>query len=211
MNDPVIVGRFERFRDLPGDRPRFIEWKRALDETVRQSDPVDQFEDQRTRALRFLEPVDGCNVGMIECRENLRFSSEPRQALGIERDGVGQHLQRDVAAEIRIAGAVDLAHAACTEQGQHLVRAKPEPWPQRHLVVSVSSSGRYGPPKAAPCVARGRAQCTAVTPANRSYAQRAPSARFVCTEELKRVPRSAARVTWWHRSSTRSCTRLWPG
>ena len=51
VNDPVIVGRFERFRDLPGDRPRFIERKRALDETVRQSDPVDQFEDQRTRAL----------------------------------------------------------------------------------------------------------------------------------------------------------------
>ena len=66
---------------------------------------------------------------MIECRENLRFSSEPRQTLGIEREGVGKHLQRDVAAEIRIAGAVDLAHAACTEQGQHLVRAKPEPWP----------------------------------------------------------------------------------
>lgn len=61
---------------------------------------------------------------------NLRFSSEPPQALGIEREGVGKHLQRDVAAEIRIADAVDLALAACTEQGQHLVRAKPEPWPQ---------------------------------------------------------------------------------
>ena len=89
VNDPVIVGRFERFRDLPGDRPRLIEWKRAPDETVRQRArrPV---RGPAPRAVRFLKPVDGCNVGMIECRENLRFPSEPRQTLRIEREGVGK-------------------------------------------------------------------------------------------------------------------------
>ena len=55
---------------------------------------------------------------MIQRGEDLRLAPEPGEALGIEREGVGQHLQRDVAAEVRIAGAIDLAHAAGAEQRQ---------------------------------------------------------------------------------------------
>ena len=34
---------------------------------------------------------------------------------GSLREGVRQDLQRDVAIELRVAGAIDLAHAACAD------------------------------------------------------------------------------------------------
>ena len=37
---------------------------------------------------------------MIERGEHLRFALEAREPIGIEREGVGQHLQRDVAIEL---------------------------------------------------------------------------------------------------------------
>ena len=53
---------------------------------------------------------------MVERGEDLRFSFEAREALGIEREHLGKHLQRDVADKLRIAGAIDLAHSARPEQ-----------------------------------------------------------------------------------------------
>ena len=53
----------------------------------------------------------------------LRFAREPRAAVRIDRDQLGQHLQRDVAMEVRVASAINLAHGARTERGDDLVRA----------------------------------------------------------------------------------------
>ena len=58
---------------------------------------------------------------MIERGERLRFTLEARQAIGIGREQLGQHLDRDVAVETRVAGAIDLAHAARAEHTGDLV------------------------------------------------------------------------------------------
>ena len=60
----------------------------------------------------FLEPVDRGDVRMIQRRERLRFALEPRQALGISGERVGQDLDRDLAAERRVRRAIDLPHPA---------------------------------------------------------------------------------------------------
>ena len=73
--------------------------------------PFDQFEDQRLDAVRFLESVDRRDVRMIERREDLRFALEPRETFGVLREEIRQHLQRDVTIELRVAGAIDFAHA----------------------------------------------------------------------------------------------------
>ena len=61
---------------------------------------------------------------MVQRREDLRFALEPRQALGIVRERVGQDLDRDVAIELRVAGPIDLAHAAGAEGGEDLVTGR---------------------------------------------------------------------------------------
>ena len=59
---------------------------------------------------------------MIERREDLCFPLEARHALGIERKGIGQDLDRDVTTESRVVGAIHLAHAAGANGGEDLIR-----------------------------------------------------------------------------------------
>ena len=66
MNNALLVRDFEGFRDLPGDRQRFIEWNRPLRDAVRERRPFDQLHHQCAGVTAFLKPVDGRDVGMIE-------------------------------------------------------------------------------------------------------------------------------------------------
>ena len=68
------------------------------------------------RAVGFFEAVDGGDVRMVQRREHLRFAAEPREPIGIVGERVGQDLDRDVAIQLRVARAIDLAHAARAER-----------------------------------------------------------------------------------------------
>ena len=48
---------------------------------------------------------------MVQRREQLRFAGEAGGALDVAGDGLGQQLDRDIAAEAGVAGAINLAHA----------------------------------------------------------------------------------------------------
>ena len=45
----------------------------------------------------------------------LRFVLEPGRATGVESMQIGHQLQRDLASEPQVAGAIDLAHPACAK------------------------------------------------------------------------------------------------
>ncbi len=62
--------------------------------------------------------------GWFSDAESVGLALEPRQAIGIGRELVRQHLDRDVAVQLRVAGAVDLAHAAGAEGGGDLEGAE---------------------------------------------------------------------------------------
>jgi hypothetical protein len=61
---------------------------------------------------------------MIERGDRARFAFEPETGVGTVEL---QHLQRDVAFEPGIMGAVYLTHAAAAEQRQDIICAKPAP------------------------------------------------------------------------------------
>ena len=54
------------------------------------------------------------------------------EAIGVGGKGRREDFDRDIAAEARIAGAVDLAHAAGADGGQDLIRAEMGAWRQGH-------------------------------------------------------------------------------
>ena len=72
----------------------------------------------------------------------MRFALKPRDALGIARDQVPKHLDRDIAAEPDVTGAIDFAHAA----GAQLRIISYDP--RRVPLVSGITSSR--PPQASP-------------------------------------------------------------
>ncbi len=58
---------------------------------------------------------------MIERGQNLRLALEAGQPVAIEREELGEDLERDVAIERCVAGAIHLAHAARAERREDLV------------------------------------------------------------------------------------------
>ena len=60
---------------------------------------------------------------MFERCEDVRFSREASQALPGSSVKTGQNVDRNVAVQLRIAGAVHLAHAACVKQADDFIRA----------------------------------------------------------------------------------------
>ena len=59
----------------------------------------------------------------------------------------GQHLEGDVALQTGVAGAVDLAHAAGSEETGDLIRPKPGPWASgtARLRIGNGPHGEYRP------------------------------------------------------------------
>ena len=65
------------------------------------------------------------NVWMVQCGGGARFLLESVEAIDIGRKRDGQHFDRDVASQSRIARPVDLAHAAGFDGREDFIRPKP--------------------------------------------------------------------------------------
>jgi hypothetical protein len=129
----VFVRGFERFGDLPRNRQRFIYWNaaRRAGNPIRQRRPLHEFEDEGRIPVvtgfgrTFFNSVNRGDVRMIQGCEDLRFALEAREAIGVMTECFGQDFECDIAIEPRVARAIDLAHSACSEQTENLVRAEP--------------------------------------------------------------------------------------
>ena len=70
--------------------------------------------------------------GMVQRRGGFGFLDEPLAA-GLVRDAVvREDLDRDLAAQSRIARAIDLAHAARADEREDFIRAEVRPGGQGH-------------------------------------------------------------------------------
>ena len=76
------------------------------------------------RVGRILQPVDGGDVLVVERRQDLRFSLESGETLAVLRERVGKDLERDLAAQLGVPGAIHLTHAAHTERPDDFVGAQ---------------------------------------------------------------------------------------
>jgi hypothetical protein len=78
------------------------------------------------------EIVNSQDVGMVECRDRLRFLLKAPQPFRIAGKSRRQHLDRHLAVEPRIARPVHLTHAARTSQRHDHVRSKFGAGSKRH-------------------------------------------------------------------------------
>src|SRR5688572_13198448 len=128
MNDPLIVRRLEGFGNLPRNHQRFINWEGALRDPLSEGGPLDELEDQRHCAVRFLEAVNAADIGMIQRGKRSRLALEPRGTFLVSNEQTRQDLDRDVAIELGIAGAIHLTHSTGANLGGDFVWAKAGTW-----------------------------------------------------------------------------------
>ena len=95
---------------------------RAGFEALGESGAFDEFHDESVCMAGILEAVNRGDAGMIERGEKLRFALEASHAFSVVREGIGQDFQRDVAAELGIACAVDFAHPASAKGRENFIR-----------------------------------------------------------------------------------------
>jgi hypothetical protein len=125
MDDSFVVSRFQRIGDLARDCQRFRYLQPTRAQTVRQRLALDELEDEPVTLVTMLDSVDSGYVRMIESREHTRLPVEPRAALGIGHEDIGQNLDRHIAAEGDVARPVDISRPAACDQGPNLVRSEP--------------------------------------------------------------------------------------
>ena len=135
MDDPLLVRRFERLGDLRRHRQRLVDRNGPPRDPIGERRAFDQLHHQRVQAAGIFEAMDLRDVRMIECRKELRFPAEPCKAIGIVGDGGQQDFDRDVAIQLRIEGAIDLAHTAGADQTSDLVGAEPRASLEPHNAV----------------------------------------------------------------------------
>ena len=92
--------------------------------------------------LLVADVVQRADVGVVELGDGAGLALEAGAELRAGRQVGGQHLDRHVAAQAGVVGAVDLAHPARADRGDDLVRAEPRAGGERHPIsASCFSSG----------------------------------------------------------------------
>ncbi len=92
MDDPLLVGGGEAFRDLQRVVDGLLLRNRAGVELPAQRLAFQKLHDGVGDAVLVAEVVDREDVRMRERRDRLRLSLEPRERLGIRRDARGSTL-----------------------------------------------------------------------------------------------------------------------
>ena len=78
------------------------------------------------------EVVNRQNIGVVECRRGLGFLLESTEPIGIAGEGGGEDFDGDVAVQTRVPGAINLAHAACTQRRHDFIRPEFYAWSEGH-------------------------------------------------------------------------------
>ena len=119
--------------------------KRTLRDPVsRKRRALDEFQDDPARVRRLFEAVHGGDVRMVQRGEDFGFTLEARDAIGIRANAGGQDLDGDVALQARIAGAIDLTHAASAEHEIDFVGAEARTALEGHCLRIVYATAQLG-------------------------------------------------------------------
>ena len=112
MDDPLLVGRFERPRRLLSqlDDLRFRQSSR--DRPLLQGDSGYEFHRQKVEVLFGVKIVDRGDIGVVELGEGHGFPAEALSRLLIGKSPGRQDFQGDVPFQAFVSGPIDNAHAA---------------------------------------------------------------------------------------------------
>ena len=111
MHDALVVRGGERVGQRVGDVEDPLDRQAALGNGAVEGLALDELHREEVDALGFFNREDRDDAGMIEGGQGLGLAAEALQAIRACGHPGGQHLERHVAPELRVGGAIHLAHA----------------------------------------------------------------------------------------------------
>src|SRR5215831_13239118 len=121
MNDSFLMRCRQSVYDLQRIVDCFSLRQRTAARSLSQCLAFEQLRDDVRRPVMRAYVEDGKNIRMIQRAGSTSLLLETMQTLRIIRITRRQHLDRDVAAQLRIAGKIHLAHSAFTNLGADFV------------------------------------------------------------------------------------------
>ena len=141
VDDAAIVRRLERLGDLTRDLERLVERKSAVRQPVRERLSRHELHHDEPRAFRFLQAVDRGDRGVVQGGEHPGLALEPRQALRVAGELLGEGLDRDLPAQPVVVGAIDLSHSAGPERAQNRIDPELRARREGHLSAAILWEG----------------------------------------------------------------------
>ena len=141
---PRSCAASQRLGDLARDGQRLIEPGSAPGDPVRQRRAFDELEDQRERPAISSPRVRGwrrCSDGSAT-RATARLRSNRASRSASVANEIREDFQGHVPAQLRVARAVDLAHAADANRRDDLIRTQASTGGQPHVCATSSSVPR---------------------------------------------------------------------
>jgi hypothetical protein len=132
VHDAALVRGRESAGDLQREVDRLARVERRPGEPRPQGLSLEELRDGVGDVALDAEIVDGEDVRMRQGGDRLGFPLEARARFRVAREMLWQDLDRDVAIQLRVAGAIDLSHPARAQRRQNLVRAEASSGRQRH-------------------------------------------------------------------------------
>ena len=120
VNDPASMCLVERAGDFNAVLQDLIEWQGADAQAVLERLAIEVLHDQIVEPVLTPDVVEHADMRVAETGNGARFPFEPLPAGRIVRDVRRHHLDRDVAVEPTVPGAIDRAHAPRAERGNYL-------------------------------------------------------------------------------------------
>jgi hypothetical protein len=115
MDHPGPVCCVERIGKVDRQRQDLVYRRAAGDQSVAQGLACEPFHDDERLAVVLGDLMDRTDVRMVERRGGPRLAPETLHGVRVARHPARQELQRDLAAERKVLGAVDHAHPPAAE------------------------------------------------------------------------------------------------
>ena len=119
VDDPHLLREAEAVGRVVNDAQRVLDRNLAVAlEPLLDRALVHELHRVEVGVALVVDVIDLHDVGVVEPRRGARLGLEPRDEDRVLRQLGRQHLERDLAVEADLVGAVDLAHAALAEDAQ---------------------------------------------------------------------------------------------
>lgn len=120
VEDAFFVGVLECVADFGDDGEGFGGRKFTHTHGLAEVESVNEFHDEVIEAAGVAEVVDHDDVWMVEAGEDAGFAHETLGEVRIGAELPGEKLEGDFAAEMKLAGFIDIAHAAAADEFEDL-------------------------------------------------------------------------------------------
>jgi hypothetical protein len=122
MDDAVAVGEAGPLEHLANQPDRLLGGEAGVDQLLQRA-ALQVLHGDVIGAVDLAAVEDGDDVGVLEARSRLGLAAEALDELAVLGEAGVQHLERDLALQVRVVGQPDIGHPAGADLAQHPVAA----------------------------------------------------------------------------------------